>query len=149
MLPRGVVLCELETDAGGWKDDPLTEDAELMVDEGDRVAPLISVEIELTLAFFAGSSGVSRDTIFMPRPLSELAGMKSVVTPRRLMIALCGWKEDAHIQFVSPVEYSWSASARLDCSCITSSFFKDSSSARTSESGRMVRGIVDRIARLF
>ena len=106
IVPRGVVLCELATEAGGWKDAPLTEDWELMVDAGVSVNPLIESVVELTDVFFAiGASGVSSETIFIPTDVPVLAGMKRVVMPCFFITVRAGWYEEQHGEFVSPVEY--------------------------------------------
>jgi len=159
-LPLGVVLCWLARLAGGTKEPPLTVEAvsvEDMVLAGVNVRPLISVltlpglgcfpidVVELIDDFFeGGATGSARDTIFIPTPRWLEAGMKSVVCPFfRAICVRMGWYAAQHPVSCVPVEYSWRASARDVWSSTMSSRVSSRRRARTSESVRTVRGIVD------
>ena len=85
-VPRGLVLETLATEAGGENDDPLTDDVpvEVWLSESDdtdvwlnevaREDPSL-VEAEFVVA------GSSRATIFRPRLVEVLDGMKRAVVP--------------------------------------------------------------------
>jgi hypothetical protein len=87
-------------------DPPETVDAEVMVDAGVKVKPLISELAEETeVFFFSGGSAPARETIFIPTEVPVLAGINNVVIPSRLITVLGGWYDEQHGEFVSPVEY--------------------------------------------
>ena len=106
--PLGAVLCELATDAGGWKEAPSIESLlpdDDIVDAGvkDRVAkslvgdltagvpvmlPDVEEDIEDFLLWLI--SGCSRETIFIPTDVPVEAGINSVVTPFFLITVRCG-----------------------------------------------------------
>ena len=91
-VPRGVVLCELDSEAGGVNDVPLTVEAELTVDAGVSARPLRPAEAELIddALELVGASGVVRDTIFIPTDVPVLAGINSVLNPFFFMIVRGG-----------------------------------------------------------
>lgn len=124
------------------------------VDAGVNVRPLMlsltdllddcpETEELLVDDFLMPASGASSDTIFIPTEVPVDAGMKRVVTPFFLITVRCGWYDEQHGEFVSPVEYECSASARFPCSSFASSFVNVRSSSRTSESVKTVKGIVE------
>ena len=90
-VPLGVVLDKLATEAGGWNEDPLILDAELLtlLVDGDTETPLIAgVRGASDSLLSSGAPCSSKATIFSPRDSPVLAGMNSVVTPFLFMIVL-------------------------------------------------------------